>query len=192
MDTAILEISWHGLLIAFVPTAIVIGIMAAWRSVVGTALYATARMLVQLLLIGYVLIYIFRTDNWLIIAGVLLIMLTVSSWIATRTLEQRTLGLEGNPPDRFGRDLDRDRSLASGFRERDHPFDGLAGEVDFGGGGHGKAGGGDHAENGTTGKGADGHGVLPGPVRQYWTDLNVLVCAVSARSVGNRSMDEAP
>ena len=91
MDTAILEISWHGLLIAFVPTAIVIGIMAAWRSVVGTALYATARMLVQLLLIGYVLIYIFRTDNWLIIAGVLLIMLTVSSWIAIRTLGRRTL-----------------------------------------------------------------------------------------------------
>ena len=28
MDTAILEISWHGLLIAFVPTAIVIGIIA--------------------------------------------------------------------------------------------------------------------------------------------------------------------
>ena len=78
------------LLIAFVPTAIVIGIMAAWRSVVGTALYATARMLVQLLLIGYVLIYIFRTDNWLIIAGVLLIMLTVSSWIAIRTLGKRT------------------------------------------------------------------------------------------------------
>ena len=90
MDSAILEISWQGLLIAFVPAAVVIGIMAAWRSVVGTALYATARMLVQLLLIGYVLIYIFQTDNWLVIAGVLLVMLTVSSWIATRTLEERT------------------------------------------------------------------------------------------------------
>jgi putative ABC transport system permease protein len=86
----ILEISWFGLLIAFVPTAIVIGIMVAWRSVVGTAVYATARMLVQLLLIGYVLIYIFETDNWLVIAGVLLVMLTVSSWIATRTLQERT------------------------------------------------------------------------------------------------------
>jgi putative ABC transport system permease protein len=86
----ILEISWLGLLIAFVPTAIVIGIMVAWRSVVGTAVYATARMLVQLLVIGYVLIYIFETDNWLIIAGVLIVMLTVSSWIATRTLQERT------------------------------------------------------------------------------------------------------
>ena len=86
----ILEISWLGLLIAFVPAAVVIGIMVAWRSIVGTALYATARMLVQLLLIGYVLIYIFETDNWLVIAAVLIIMLTVSSWIATRTLKQRT------------------------------------------------------------------------------------------------------
>ena len=92
MDTAILEISWQGLLIAFIPTAVVIGIMVAWRSIVGTALYASARMLVQLLLIGYVLIYIFETDNWLVIAGVLVVMLTVSSWIATRTLKERTRG----------------------------------------------------------------------------------------------------
>lgn len=65
--------------------------MLAWRSIVGTALYAIARMLVQLLLIGYVLVYIFETDNWFIIAGVLVVMLTVSSWIATRTLTERTL-----------------------------------------------------------------------------------------------------
>ena len=90
MNNAILEISWQGLLIAFAPAALVVGIMVAWRSIVGTAVYATARMLVQLLLIGYVLIYIFETDNWLVIAAVLLVMLTVSSWIATRTLEQRT------------------------------------------------------------------------------------------------------
>lgn len=90
MNNAILEISWQGLLIAFAPAAVVIGIMVAWRSIVGTAVYATARMLVQLLLIGYVLIYIFETENWLVIAAVLLVMLAVSSWIATRTLEQRT------------------------------------------------------------------------------------------------------
>lgn len=90
MSNAILEISWQGLLIAFAPAAVVIAIMVAWRSIVGTALYASARMLVQLLLIGYVLIYIFETDNWLVIAGVLVVMLTVSSWIATRTLKERT------------------------------------------------------------------------------------------------------
>ena len=90
MSNGILEISWQGLLVAFAPAAVVIGIMVAWRSIVGTALYATARMLVQLMLIGYVLIYIFETDNWLVIAAVLLVMLTASSWIATRTLKERT------------------------------------------------------------------------------------------------------
>lgn len=65
--------------------------MVRWRSTAGTAIYATARMLIQLLLIGYVLIYIFETDRWALIAAVLLVMLLVSSWIATRTLQARDL-----------------------------------------------------------------------------------------------------
>ena len=89
MDPVITQISWQGLLIAFAPAVVVIMIMVAWRSIVATAVYATARMLVQLLLIGYVLIYIFETDNWLVIAAVLAVMLFVSSWIATRTLKSR-------------------------------------------------------------------------------------------------------
>ena len=96
MDTAILEISWHGLLIAFVPTAIVIGIMAAWRSVVGTALYATARMLVQLLLIGYVLIYIFETDNWLVIAGVLVVAYAYSGPAVDKVVRRTLRATEGD------------------------------------------------------------------------------------------------
>ena len=90
MNTVIPEISLQGLFLAFVPAAIVIGIMVLWRSVAGTALYATARMLVQLLLIGYVLVYIFETDNWIVISAVLVVMLLVSSWIATRTLDKRS------------------------------------------------------------------------------------------------------
>lgn len=46
-------------------------------------------MLVQLLLIGYVLVYIFETDQWLLIAAILLIMLLTASWISIRTLAQR-------------------------------------------------------------------------------------------------------
>jgi putative ABC transport system permease protein len=45
-----------------------------------------ARMLVQLLAIGYVLIYIFESDNYWIIAGVLTVMIAVASWIAVRPL----------------------------------------------------------------------------------------------------------
>ena len=83
-------ISTAGLVLAFLPALLVIALMVRWRAGARTAAYATVRMLGQLLLIGYVLIYIFETDNWLIIAGVLIVMLTVSSWIATRTLKERT------------------------------------------------------------------------------------------------------
>lgn len=91
MNTVIPAISLQGLFIAFIPTAIVIGVMLQWRSNANTAIYATIRMLVQLLLIGYVLIYIFESDNWAVIAAVLMIMITVSSWIAIRPLHERSL-----------------------------------------------------------------------------------------------------
>ena len=69
---------------------IVIAIMLRWRSNAGTAVYATARMLVQLLLIGYVLIYIFETDSWPVIIAVLAVMLLASSLIAVRSVTDRT------------------------------------------------------------------------------------------------------
>ena len=84
MNTTIPAISIQGLILAFVPAVIVIGIMLRWRANAKTAIYATFRMLVQLLLIGYVLIYIFETDHFGVILAVLLVMLVVSSWIAVR------------------------------------------------------------------------------------------------------------
>jgi putative ABC transport system permease protein len=77
--------------IAFVPVAIVIAIMYRWSAGATTALYATVRMLVQLLLIGYVLIFIFDTDDPRIIVGVLLLMLSIASWIAIRPVRNKTL-----------------------------------------------------------------------------------------------------
>ncbi len=44
-------------------------------------------MLTQLLLIGYFLVYIFKTDSSWIIVAVLTVMLLSSSWIALRTLK---------------------------------------------------------------------------------------------------------
>jgi putative ABC transport system permease protein len=41
---------------------------------------------VQLFAIGYVLIYIFESDSYWVIAGVLTIMIVVASWIAVRPL----------------------------------------------------------------------------------------------------------
>ena len=90
MNSVIPAISMQGLVLAFLPAVIVIAIMFRWRSVARTAAYATLRMLIQLLLVGYVLIYIFESDQWQLIAAVLIVMLTVSSWIATRTISTRS------------------------------------------------------------------------------------------------------
>ena len=84
-------ISTTGLVLAFLPALIVIGLMAYWRAGAGTAAYATLRMLVQLLLIGYVLIYVFETDQPGIIVAVIGVMLAVSSWIAIRHLHRKDL-----------------------------------------------------------------------------------------------------
>lgn len=50
---------------------------------------ATLRMLIQLLLIGYVLIVIFDADQPVFIIAVLLIMLIAASWIAMRPLQKK-------------------------------------------------------------------------------------------------------
>ena len=86
MNTPIYEISIPGLAIAFLPALIVIGILYNWRAGAGTGIYASLRMLIQLLLVGYVLVYIFRTDNVFVIGVVLAVMLTAASWIAIRPL----------------------------------------------------------------------------------------------------------
>ena len=82
-------ISTTGLVLAFLPALIVIALMVRWRAGARTAAYATARMLGQLLLIGYVLIYIFESDEPYIIIAVIGVMLAVSSWIAIRQLHDK-------------------------------------------------------------------------------------------------------
>ena len=89
MNATLTTISWQGLLLAFVPVAIVIGIMFRWSAGAGTAIYATSRMLTQLLLIGYVLLFILESDQPAFIFAVLVVMLTVASWIAIRPLKKK-------------------------------------------------------------------------------------------------------
>ncbi len=96
MNSAVQLISWPGLALAMVPTAVVILIMWRWSTGTGTALYATLRMLLQLLLIGYVLVYIFETREPLVVIGVLVVMLVVSSWIAIRPIPEKSWRLYRN------------------------------------------------------------------------------------------------
>ena len=86
-------ISIPQLALAFVPVAIVVLLMWRWNQGTGRALQAIARMLLQLTLVGYVLIYIFQTESGLVVTAVLTVMLFAASWIALNTtnLPKRTL-----------------------------------------------------------------------------------------------------
>jgi len=74
------EISLQGLALGLLPVAVVIVIMLRWSAGPATAIYATGRMLIQLLLIGYVLVYIFEAEHAAIIGAVLIVMLIAASW----------------------------------------------------------------------------------------------------------------
>ena len=63
--------------------------MRAWGLNALQAMYANIRMLVQLLLIGYVLTYIFETDEPVLVVLVVVFMIAMSSWIALRPLTDR-------------------------------------------------------------------------------------------------------
>ena len=89
MNTSVQTISLSGLILAFLPTLMVVSIMFRWSLDARTALYAVARMLMQLLLIGYILIYIFNADHPGIIVFVITVMLVAASWIALRPLKNR-------------------------------------------------------------------------------------------------------
>ncbi len=89
MDSTLPTIPLTNLLIAFAPSVLLLAIMHRWSLRAQTALYASGRMLVQLLAVGYVLTYLFETDEPAVIALVVTLMVLVSAWIALRPLRQR-------------------------------------------------------------------------------------------------------
>lgn len=86
MNNSIQVIPYTNLVVAFVPVLAVVGILYAWSLNAGNSLYAVVRMLVQLLLIGYFLAFIFESDSALIVIVVLAVMVFSSSWIALGTV----------------------------------------------------------------------------------------------------------
>ncbi len=96
MNASVQAISFPSLIWAFVPAAVVIAVLMRWTSAARTAVYAVARMLVQLLLIGYVLVYIFKADKPWVIVSVLTVMLIAASVIAIRPLRNKGPGLLRN------------------------------------------------------------------------------------------------
>jgi putative ABC transport system permease protein len=88
MTSTVQTISLIDLSLSFLPVFIVIFILWHWSLDYINSIYAVVRMLLQLLLIGYFLTYIFKSDSAIIISIVLAVMVFISSWIALGTVKE--------------------------------------------------------------------------------------------------------
>jgi putative ABC transport system permease protein len=76
------------------PAVVGVGfIYAFWTKEHRTVAYGTLRMVLQLLLIGYVLVYLFQAESAQMTSAVLAVMLTAASVIALRPLNEPPLKL---------------------------------------------------------------------------------------------------
>ena len=87
MGSAVEPISLARLALILIPVAALIVIQWRWSISSRSTLYGIARMLAQLLAVGYVLVFLFETDSALLISGVLFVMIAAASWIALRPLK---------------------------------------------------------------------------------------------------------
>lgn len=89
MSNNISIIPLENLLFAFIPVIAVIFILYRWSLDYKHSIYALFRMLTQLLLIGYLLTFIFNSDSSLLVVAILVVMVTASSVISLRTVENK-------------------------------------------------------------------------------------------------------
>ena len=61
-----------------------------WADNPREVLYATARMVIQLVIIGYALVYIFKNDSWYLGFFIILFMIIMSSFIVLRNIENKS------------------------------------------------------------------------------------------------------
>ena len=93
MNNTIANINLINLGIAFIPVAVVILILYRWSLNAGNAVYAFARMLGQLLLVGYVLTFLFATEHSLVVLAVLAVMVVAASWIALGSIKSQRVAI---------------------------------------------------------------------------------------------------
>lgn len=75
------------LALAFIPVLVVLFIQFSWSLPQKRTLHALIRMLVQLLLVGFFLSYIFESNSAWLVLVLLTIMVLFSSWIALSNIE---------------------------------------------------------------------------------------------------------
>ncbi len=77
-------ISWFDLAWCLVPVAIVCAVFVAWQGKPSEILIASARMAIQLIAVGYVLISVFENPSPWISLAIVSLMLVIAAWIAIR------------------------------------------------------------------------------------------------------------
>lgn len=80
------QITLVDIAVAFIPVLATVIIIGYWSNNAKSAIIAISRMLIQLLLIGYVLNFIFEANSQWIILLVLMFMLIAASWISLNAL----------------------------------------------------------------------------------------------------------
>jgi putative ABC transport system permease protein len=93
MTQSIQTIPLLNLSIAFIPALLTLAILFKWSLNSTNALYAIARMLMQLMIIGYFLSYIFASDSVAVVMLILAVMVFSSSWIALGSIRLERLTL---------------------------------------------------------------------------------------------------
>ncbi|PHS70248.1 MAG: hypothetical protein COB23_03810 [Methylophaga sp.] len=93
MNSSIQNIPAFNLVLAFIPVIVVIAILYKWSLEAGNAIYAVIRMLIQLLLVGYVLTTIFQAESAWLVMVTMLVMVAASSWIALGTIKAKRRAL---------------------------------------------------------------------------------------------------
>ena len=86
-------ISLENLGFTLIPVGMVLLLMLHWKIGIGHSVYAVFRMLIQLLLVGYVLSALFDSDSAWVTLAILLVMLLFSSWIALGTVKSERIRL---------------------------------------------------------------------------------------------------
>ena len=89
MKHSLYHIAMTDLLWTALPVGIVLWFYVKWTKDPLTVPYALVRMLLQLVLIGYVLTYIFTSNSSLLVVGILTVMLTAASVIALRPMAHK-------------------------------------------------------------------------------------------------------
>ena len=84
-------LSWLDLIWCCIPVILVCSIYIYWADSPREVIYASLRMTIQLVAVGYVLISIFENPSPLISAFIVSIMLAVAAWISIRPVRQHNI-----------------------------------------------------------------------------------------------------